>query len=73
MTPAKINKASVITKVTILVEQVIRREKMFQIISNEIPISLLSHVNDILIFCSVLCNFKEPLYNDLLYSIKKLL
>ena len=44
---------------------------MFQIISNEIPISLLSHVNDFLIFCSVLCNFKEPLFNDLLYSIKK--
>ena len=52
----------------ILVEQVIRRLKTFQIVSNEIPLSLLSHVNDILIVCSALCNFKEPLYNGYVTS-----
>ena len=61
MTSAEINKTSAIAKVRILVEQVIRRLKKFQIIS---IISLLSHVNDILVVCSALRNFKEPLYND---------
>ena len=44
MTPAEINKTSAITKVRNLLEQVIRRLKAFQIIANEMPIFLLSHV-----------------------------
>ena len=44
MTPAEINKTSAIAKVRILVEQVIKRLKTFQIIANE-----MSHANDILI------------------------
>ena len=68
MTPAEINKTNAIAKVRILVEHVIRQLKIFQIIANEnakfLPISLLSYVNDVLIVCSVFCNFKEPLYND---------
>ena len=64
MIPAEINKTSAIAEVRILVEQVIRQLKTFQIVANNMPISLLSHVNDILIVCSALCNFKEPLYND---------
>ena len=48
MTPAEINKTCAIAKVRILVEQVIRQLKTFQIIANEMPISLLSHVNDVL-------------------------
>ena len=59
MTPAEINKTSAIAKVRILVEQVIKRLKTFQIIANE-----MSHANDILIASRALCNFKEPLYND---------
>ena len=65
MTPAEINKTSAIAKVRILVEQVIKRLKTFQIIANE-----MSHANDILIASRALCNFKEPLYNDKLYLIK---
>ena len=64
MTPSEINRTSAIAKVKVLVEQVIRRLKTFQTIANEMPISLLSQVNDILIVCSALCNSKEPLYND---------
>ena len=44
MTPAEINKTSAIAKARILVEQVIKRLKTFQIIANE-----MSHANDILI------------------------
>ena len=64
MTPAEINETSAIAKVRILVEQVIRQLKTFQIIANKMPLSLLSHIKYILIVCSALCNFKEPLYND---------
>ena len=70
MTPAEINKTSATTKVRILVEQVIRRLKTFQIIANEMHISLLSHVNDILDFGSAFCNFKKPFCNEELYLIK---
>ena len=49
MTPTEINKTSAIAKVRILVEQITWRLKKFQIIS---IISLLSHVNDILVVCS---------------------
>ena len=60
MTPAGINKTGAIAKVRILVEKIICRLATFQFIENEIAISLLSHVNDILLGCSALCNFKEP-------------
>ena len=49
MAPAQLNKTSSIAKVRILVEQVIRRMKTFRILSNEIPISLLEHSNDMFI------------------------
>ena len=64
MTPAQLSKTSSIAKVRILVEQVIRRLKTFRILSNEIPISLLEHINDMLIVCAAICNFKEPIYFD---------
>nr|XP_047130218.1 uncharacterized protein LOC124810063 [Hydra vulgaris] len=64
MTPGEIKKTSNIAKVRILVEQVIRRLKTFKIIANEIPISMLSHVDDILVVCAALYNFKKPIYSD---------
>ena len=64
MTPSHLSKTSSIAKVLILVEQVIRCLKTFRILSNEIPISLLEHINDMLIVCAAICNFKEPLYFD---------
>ena len=64
MTPAEISKTTSIAKNRILVEQVIRRMKTFQILGNELPITLLCHADDILIICAALCNFKSPIYND---------
>lgn len=64
MAPAEVSKTSAIAKVRILVEQVIRRLKTFRIIANELPITMLGHVDDILMVCSALCNFKEPIYSD---------
>ena len=64
MTPSDINKTSSIVKVRILVEQVIRRLKIFRILATEIPISIIGQVDDMLTLCGALCNFKEPIYND---------
>ena len=64
MTPSQLSKTSSIAMVRILVEQVIQRLKTFRILSNEIPISLLEDINDMLIVCAAICNFKEPLHFD---------
>ena len=65
MTWTQLRKTSSIAKVHILVELVIRRLKTFTILSNETPISLLEHINDILIVCAAIYNFKERLYSNL--------
>ena len=64
MTPAEVSKTSAIAKVRILVEQIIRRIKTFKILANELPMSMLENVNDIMLICAALCNFKEPIYHD---------
>ena len=64
MTPAEVSKTSAIAKVRILVEQIIRRIKTFKILANELPMSLLENVDDIMLVCAALCNFKEPMYHD---------
>ena len=65
MTPPQLSKTSSIAKVCLLVEQVIWRLKIFIILFNEIPASLLEHINGMLV-CVAICNFKEPLYFDCL-------
>ena len=64
MTPAEVSKTSAIAKVRILVEQIIRRIKTFKILANELPMSMLENVNDIMLICAAFCNFKEPMYHD---------
>ena len=64
MTPVQVSKTSAITKVRFLVEQMIRRIKTFKILVNELPMSMLENVDDIMPICAALCNFKEPMYRD---------
>ena len=64
MTPSEVKKTSDIAKLRILVEQVIRRMKTFRIIAGEVPISLLGHMNDILIVTAAICNLKNPIFKD---------
>ena len=63
MTPAQLSITSSIAKVRILVEQVIQHVRAFKICSNEILISLLGHINDILIVCVAVRKYiqTEPL------------
>ena len=64
MTPDEIKTTTQVGKLRILVEQVIRRVKTFRIIAGELPLSLVPHLNDILIVCCGLSNLKGPIIND---------
>ena len=57
-----VRKTKKIANHRILIEQVIRRLKTFKILSNELAISIVPHINDILVVCSALCNLKVPIY-----------
>ena len=48
----------------ILVEQVIRRLKMFRILSSEMVLSLITSFDEILIVCSALSNLRNPIFSD---------
>ena len=48
----------------ILVEQIIRTVKTFKILANELSMSMLENVNDAIVICVALCNFKERMYRD---------
>ena len=50
-----------VAQVRILVEQVIRRLKCFRILSQEMPLDLVSYIDDILTVCSAVVNMKEPI------------
>ena len=60
----EVSKTNRIAKMRILVEQVIRRIKIFKILSTELPISLIPHIDDILIVCAAIANMKEPIFVD---------
>ncbi|XP_065639629.1 uncharacterized protein LOC136072352 [Hydra vulgaris] len=64
MIASDVSKTSANAKVRILVEQVTRRLKNFRIILQEVPISLIPCIDDILVVCSALCTFKEPIMTD---------
>ena len=49
---------------TILVEQVIRQVKTSKILANELPISLIRHIGDILVTCCALVNLKHSIFRD---------
>ena len=57
-----LKKTTKVATLRIEVEQVIRRFKTFRILSQEMPISLLSHIDDITLVCAALCNLQTPLY-----------
>lgn len=62
MSAAAVKKTKLIANRRILVEQVIRRLKTFRILKNELPISALHHIDDVIHVCAALTNLKEPIY-----------
>ncbi|XP_047138635.1 uncharacterized protein LOC124814734 [Hydra vulgaris] len=64
MTPTYLIKTTEVAKLRILVEQVIRRFKTHRILSSEFLMTMLLHLNDILIVCAALSNLKVPIMVD---------
>ena len=61
MLPSDVRKSSNIANVRIYVEQAIGRVTRFHILKNELPITLLPLVDDIVRVCCALCNLLPPL------------
>ncbi|XP_068676803.1 uncharacterized protein [Montipora foliosa] len=61
MLPRDVRETSNIANVRIYVEQAIGRLKVFLILKNELPITLLPLADDIVRVCCALCNFLPPL------------
>ena len=64
MPSVAVEKTKKIANLRILVEQVIRRLKNFRILSNQVPITLVPYLDKMVVVCSGLCNFQEPIYKD---------
>lgn len=60
-TKAEVQKTKKIANLRIFVEQAIRRMKTFRLIKNELPISLIGNLDNIVIICAALCNLYMPL------------
>ena len=58
---ADVQKTETIANLRIFVEQAIRRLKTFRTIKNELPISLIGYLDNIIIVCAALCNLYKPL------------
>ena len=62
MSSSCVSKTKRIANHRILIEQVIRRLKTFRILANEIPLSLIGHVDQITTVCAALSNLRESIY-----------
>ena len=63
MVPSELIKTKKIANTRILVEQVIRQVKTFKMLVNELPVSLIRHI-DLLVICCALVNLKPSIFRD---------
>ena len=59
---SEVTKTKKIAKTRILVEQAIRHLKVFRFIANEVPINILSYIDDILQICAAISNMQSSIY-----------
>ncbi len=64
MTSENVKKTMEVANLRILIEQVIRRIKTFRILKNEIPITLVPHLEKMVIVCAAITNLWVPIYSD---------
>ena len=64
MLPSEVTKTKNIAKTRILVEQVIRRLKVFRFIANEVPINMFSYIDGILQICAAILNMQSSIYGQ---------
>ena len=61
MSKEQVKNTSRIANARIYVEQAMKRHKDYRILSNEIPVTLISLADDIVKVCAALSNLQEPL------------
>ena len=61
MSTSDVAKTKAIANRRIFVEQAIRRMKYFHILKNEIPLTMIHHIDDIVKIISGICNMYPPL------------
>ena len=65
MVPSELIKTKkIIATIHILVEQVIQQVKTLKVLANELPISLIRDIDDILIIYCALVNLKPSIFGD---------
>ena len=64
MLPSEVTKTNKIAKTRILVEQVIRRLKVFRFIANEVPINMFTHIDGILQIFAAILNMQSSIYGQ---------
>ena len=64
MDHVEVSRTNRIAKLRILVEQVIRRLKCFRILSSELPVLMIPHIDNILIICAALSDMKKTIFVD---------
>lgn len=62
MPTAAVRKTKKIANRRIVVEQVIRRLKTFKILKNELQISALYNIDEVILVCAAMCNLKTSIY-----------
>ena len=63
MPSAAVQKTKQIANKRILVEQVIRRLKIFKLLKNELPSSALHNIDNVILVCAALSNLKKSVYS----------
>ena len=53
-----------VANLRILIKQVIRQIRTFEILAQELPVSLLGCVDDIITICAGVVKFYKPIFND---------
>ena len=61
MTEADVNKTKRVANRRIVVEQAIRRLKTYKMLQNEVPITLVHMLDDVICIVGGLCNLKMPI------------
>ncbi|XP_047135290.1 uncharacterized protein LOC124812536 [Hydra vulgaris] len=61
MTASECKKTTDVANLRIHIERAINRIKTFRILKNVLPISMLHHMDDIILSCAALCNLKPAL------------
>ena len=56
MTKSEVKKTNELENLGIHVERAINQIKLFRILKGTIPITMIQHVDDIIVTCSALCN-----------------